>query len=249
MLPRIDPEGARTVDVQGIGATAARYARAARYTVESGTYKDTARRLGRRVSSTHHAYGLKRDLSAAHETPVAKIPISVRPLVEADLPHILDEHAEVDEAERWERHTRVRLLERGIGRPWVAVDPDDDPCYVQWLFGPDENAEVREFFHGIFPELGPEEALLEGAFTPTRHQGRRIMSAGMSMIAEKARDLGARDVLTFVGVENIASLKGCERAGFLPALDRWETRRLGHLSVRFRPLGPAEVENARVLKV
>lgn len=236
------------MDVQGIGALAVRYTRAARYTVESGTYRDTAKRLGRRLFSSHHAYGLKRDLAAPHETPVAKIPISVRPLIDADVPRILDEHAEVDEAERWERHTRTRLLERGIGQPYVAVDPDDDPCYVQWLFGPDENAEVREFFHGIFPELQPGQALLEGAFTPTRHQGRRIMSAGMSMIAEKARDLGARDVLTFVGVENIASLKGCERAGFLPALDRWETRRLGRLRVRFRPMGPAEVEAARVLK-
>ncbi|GAA4902833.1 hypothetical protein GCM10023204_03680 [Actinomycetospora succinea] len=234
--------------MQEVGATAARYARAAKYTVESGTYKETAKRLSKRVSSSTHAYGLKRDLTAPHETPVAKIPISVRKLTEADVPLILDEHAEVDEAERWERHTRVRLLERGIGTPYVAVDPDDDPCYVQWLFGPDENAEVRDFFHGIFPELAPGEALLEGAFTPTRHQGRRIMSAGMSMIAEKARDLGARDVLTFVGVDNIASLKGCERAGFLPAIDRWETRRLGRLRVTFRALDAAEVEQARVLK-
>ncbi|MDD7969019.1 GNAT family N-acetyltransferase [Actinomycetospora lemnae] len=236
------------MDVQGIGAAAARYARAARYTVASGTYRDTARRLARRASSTTHAYGLARDLTAPHETPLAKIPISVRRLTDADVPRILDEHAEVDEAERWERHTRVRLLERGIGTPYVAVDPDDDPCYVQWLFGSGENDAIRDFFHGIFPELRADEALLEGAFTPTRHQGRRIMSAGMSMIAEKAADLGARRVLTFVGVDNIASLKGCERAGFLPAIHRCETRRLGRLRVDFRTMSAAEVEQARVLK-
>lgn len=237
------------MEVQGLGATAARYARAARYTVESGSYRETAKRLGRRVSSSTHAYGLRRDLAEPHETPVAKVPITVRPLVEADVPRILDEHAEVDEAERWERHTRVRLLERGIGRPYVAVDPDDDPCYVQWLFGPDDNAEVRAFFHGIFPTLRAGDALLEGAFTPARHQGRRIMSAGMSMIAEKAADLGARQVLTFVGVDNVASLKGCERAGFRPAIDRYETRRLGRLRVAFRPMSADRVEDARVLKV
>ncbi|GAA4862713.1 GNAT family N-acetyltransferase [Actinomycetospora straminea] len=236
------------MDVQGIGATAARYARAARYTVTSGTYRDTAKRIRRRASSTTAAYGLARDLSVPHETPVAKIPISVRPLTDADVPRILDEHAEVDDAERWERHTRVRLLERGIGTPYVAVDPDDDPCYVQWLFGSGENDAIRDFFHGIFPELRADEALLEGAFTPTRHQGRRIMSAGMSMIAEKAADLGARRVLTFVGVDNIASLKGCERAGFLPAIHRCETRRFGRLRVDFRTMGADEVEQARVLK-
>lgn len=235
------------MDVQGPGSALGRYARAASYTVEAGTYRETARRLGRRVSSTKHSYGLRRDLRAAHETAAAKIPISVRPLVEADVPRILDEHADVDPAERWERHTRVRLLERGIGHPYVAVDPDDDPCYVQWLFGRDENDVIRDFFGGIFPALGAEEALLEGAFTPARHQGRRIMSAAMSMIAEKAEDLGAHSVITFVGVDNIASLKGCERAGFLPAVDRLERRRLGRLRVDFREMSPAEVEKARVL--
>jgi RimJ/RimL family protein N-acetyltransferase len=232
---------------QGVGAAMARYARAAKDTVESGTYKQTARRLGRTVSSTKHSYGLRRDLAAPHETPSAKVPISIRPLVDADVPRILDPHAEVDAAERWERHTRARLLERGIGRPWVAVDPDDDPCYVQWLFSAADNDDVRHFFHGIFPTLRPDEALLEGAFTPTRHQGRRIMSAGMSLIAEKAGDVGARHVMTFVGTDNIASLKGCERAGFAPAVHRVERTRLGRVRVEFREMDAAEVAAARVL--
>jgi hypothetical protein len=231
-----------------ITGTLTRYAGAARRAVASGTVVPTAKSVLRRVSSNSHSYGLRRDLQAPHETPAAKIPISVRPLVDADVEHILDLHAEVGTAERWERQKRVGLLERGIGRPFVAVDAHDDPCYVQWLFGADENDEVRDFFHGLFPTLAADEALLEGAFTPVRHQGQRIMSAGMSMIAEKAADLGARHVMTFVGVDNIASLKGCERAGFLPAIDRCETTRLGRLRVEFEEMSPARVEETRVLK-
>lgn len=233
---------------KGAVDTLAQYARFARNTLESGTFADTAKAVGKRVSSTTHAYGLRRDLAAPHERPVARIPVTVRPFVDADADRILDLHAEVDAAERWERQTRVRLLEEGIGRPYVAVDPDDDPCYVQWLFSCEENDAVQSFYHGLFPVLAPDEALLEGAFTPVRHQGRRIMSAGMSMIAERAADLGARSVVTFVGIHNIASLKGCERAGFLPYTDRYERRLLGSLRVDFHAMSPAEVDDARVLK-
>lgn len=236
------------MDAREASSTLARCLRAARETVESNTYKETAMWLGRRISSKGHAYGLRRDLAAPHETPLAKIPIAIRRLVETDVPRLLDANEGVDTTERWERRTRLRLLERGIGQPYVAVDSEDDPCYVQWLFGSRDNDEVQSFFHGSFPVLAPDEALLEGAFTPTRHQGQRIMSAGMSMIAEKAADLGARYVITFVGVDNIASLKGCERAGFAPAMDRFEERSLGRLRVEFRAMDADEVEKARVLK-
>lgn len=118
---------------------------------------------------------------------------------------------------------------------------------MQWLFGADDNDEVADFFHGVFPTLDDDEALLEGAFTPVRHQGQRIMSAGMSMIAEQAGP-DARYVLTFVGEDNVASLKGCERAGFLPYVDRRETRQLGRLRVDFAEMDPARVEEARVLR-
>jgi RimJ/RimL family protein N-acetyltransferase len=50
------------------------------------------------------------------------------------------------------------------------------------------------------------------------------MAAAMAQIAERARDFGARKVLTFVATDNIASLKGCQRAGFHPHLLHRRTR-------------------------
>ncbi len=69
-----------------------------------------------------------------------------------------------------------------------------------------------------FPQQ--DEALLENAYTPVNYRGMGIMAAAMALIAERAAEFDARYVLTFVGVDNIASLKGCERAGFLPYLVR-----------------------------
>jgi RimJ/RimL family protein N-acetyltransferase len=53
-------------------------------------------------------------------------------------------------------------------------------------------------------------------YTPPAYRGLGIMSAAIALIAERASEFGARHVLTFVGEQNIASLKGCQRAGFHP---------------------------------
>lgn len=50
------------------------------------------------------------------------------------------------------------------------------------------------------------------------------MSAAMALIAERAADLGARHVLTFVDDQNIVFLKGCQRAGFHPQMLHYRTR-------------------------
>ena len=52
----------------------------------------------------------------------------------------------------------------------------------------------------------------------TSGDGTEPWSAAMALIAERADDIGARHVLTFVEQNNIASLKGCQRSGFFPDL-------------------------------
>ena len=88
-------------------------------------------------------------------------------------------------------------------------------------------------FNGIFPELDADTALLEGAYTLIEFRGQRMMSAPMSLIAEQARSVGARYVITFVGDDNTASLKGCYRAGFATYLERHIRWRMLRPSVMF----------------
>jgi GNAT superfamily N-acetyltransferase len=179
-------------------------------------------RLELGLRSTFTRYGLRRDLEVPITSPIAKIPISVRPLEASDLSALLSEDDEV-----LERHERLQIAwrrdfyKKAPEGCWVAVDErTGTPCYMQWLFGASENPLIRTF--GGFPRLEPDEALLENAYTPVAHRGLGIMSAAMAQIAERAADIGARHVLTFVGDDNIGSLKGCQRAGFHP--DLWNTR-------------------------
>ena len=174
-------------------------------------------RLGQGLRSQMERIGLRRDLSQHLDRPSAKIPIDVRPLAEGDIDILLPFSSELQMAERLDivwRRGFYRKVPRGCH---VAIDLNTgQPCYMQWLIGPSENELVRRL--GGFPDLKPDEALLENAYTPSSHRGLGIMSAAMAMIAERAEGFGARYVHTFVGTDNTASLKGCQRAGFQPYL-------------------------------
>ena len=144
--------------------------------------------------------------------------------------------AAVSAQERGEVAVRRNFLAKGAHNGFVAIDQRNGaPCYVQWLFGARDNAFVSQLKG--FPVLAPHQALLENAYTPPAYRGFGIMSAAMALIAERAADIGARHVLTFVGLDNIASLKGCQRAGFNPLLlHRSDPARFRHDPAR--PLRP-----------
>ncbi|HLM07975.1 MAG TPA: GNAT family N-acetyltransferase [Blastococcus sp.] len=190
-----------------------------------------------RMRSNDLSYGLKRDLDVPHSPPEALIEIAVRPIRDADVPRILGTADDsLTPQEKWERVRRLRLLESGAGTCYVAVTRDDAPCYVQWLFSHEDNEFIQRYFRRCFPVLSQDTALLEDAFTPAAFRGQRIMSAAMSRIAEQARAMGARYVITFVGTDNTASLKGCRRAGFEIYTERLQQWRMLRPSLDYRPV-------------
>jgi len=72
--------------------------------------------------------------------------------------------------------------------------------------------------------LQPDEALIEAAFTPTPFRRKKVMSAAMTSIAERARDMGCRRVLTVIGANNEPSLRGARASGFERRLFRARAR-------------------------
>lgn len=199
--------------------------------------RSLAHQLRRRIRSDELQYGLRRDLEEQFEAPPAKIALTVRPLRESDLPLLLGTDSEqISDRGSWVRVQRRRFAGEGIGQCWVAATEEDEPCYMQWLLPSTGNAQIERYFHGGFPVLADDEALLEYAFTPEAYQGKGIMPAAMARIAEKAVDLGARRVITFVDHENVPALKGCQRSGFRPYLLRNDRWRLFRRHVSFQPL-------------
>ncbi len=173
-------------------------------------------RLGQGLYSESRRYGLRRDLTVPFTDPQAKIPITVRPLEPADLDTVLPIHDPgLEPADRLEIARRRSFAAQVTSGGYVAIDMrTQTPCYVQWLISA-RRKDVMRHLKG-FPELPDDYALLENAYTPPKSRGLGIMSAAMSMIAARAADHDARFVVTFVGDDNVASLKGCERSGFAP---------------------------------
>ncbi|CAA9380282.1 MAG: hypothetical protein AVDCRST_MAG32-1595 [uncultured Nocardioides sp.] len=205
------------------------------------------RRLELGLVSRSARYGLRRDLRAPHQHPSAKIELIVRPMRPEDAVSLYGDD-QASTADKMELHWRRRYVDEQLARGWVAVDVESNrPCYVQWLLPQSENAFITQA--GDFPALARDEALLENAFTPAAYRGKGIMSAAMSRIAEQAEQYGARYVMTFVGDDNIASLKGCQRAGFAPHLVHHRTRRaFGVLnSSRFETLAEDDPRRHRFL--
>jgi len=203
---------------------------------------------GRRVWSTvtyllysdSASVGLRRDLRAPCLAPGAQRPFQVRPLTPGDELAWLDvREPGLSDEQVYARLGQARLLRSGIQTCHVAVEPDGTACYMQWLILSNQNDQVRAFFGNLYPRLAPDEALLEGAYTPEAYRGQGIMAAAMAQIAERAGQFGARWVVTFVDESNVASLKGCARAGFVPFLRRHEAFRLFRRRVSFTPLPQA----------
>lgn len=196
-----------------------------------------AHEVRRRFHSDWLHYGLRRDLAEPFEAPSAKIPLTIRPLRRTDLPILLGMNTdEMSERGPYVRMHRLNFSQEGIGQCYVAATETDEPCYMQWLMPGSDNPRIERYFHGIFPTLAADEALLEYAFTREGFQGKGIMPAAMARIAEKATDLGARRVITFVDHENVPALKGCQRSGFRPYLMRSDRWLFFRRRVSFQPL-------------
>jgi GNAT superfamily N-acetyltransferase len=208
--------------------------------LRDGRVSKAWRVIAGRLYSNSTSIGLRRDLTIPFAGANAKIPITVRPLADTDDLSSLDPEPGLPADAAYSRLVQRRLLRSGLRTCYVAIAPDGKPCYMQWAIPPTENDQVRAVFGNLYPVLGPDEALLEGAYTPDNYRGKGIMGAAMAEIAERAADLGARWVVTFVDEANQASFKGCIRAGFAPYLKRYERFRLFYRQVRFERIEPGE---------
>jgi hypothetical protein len=196
--------------------------------LRNGEGPEMVRELVNRVHSDEASYILRRDLTVPLEPrPVAKIPFQVRPLRPGDLPQIIAE-----------RPRRLPVLTADIPTCYVATTGDGSICYMQWLVGADQQDRLRPYFKGELLGYSKDTVLLEFAYTFERFRGGGVMGAAMAEIAERGLKSKARWALTYVKDDNVASLKGCAKAGFRPYMFRTESWRALRLRQSFRTLEP-----------
>ena len=203
--------------------------------LKEGHFRIFLEELRKRLKSCSLSVGLRRDLEIPFEPPDARIPVSVRPLEDGDFRKLIG-NGEI--SKKWPRIVQQRemMLRADLQTCYITVTKENEPCYMQWLSGHDQNHKIRALFGDTFPTLNPDEALLEAAFMHPDYRGLRIMPAAMSRIAEKATEMGARYTITFVDIENVPSLKGCKRSGFAPYVLRRDHWFLFRRTITFEPI-------------
>lgn len=185
-----------------------------------GEFRPALRSAARLVWSTAEDYGLRRDLSVPFRPEPARLPLRVRPLQNADLDLLFDASAG-DSPVQLQRQRR--LLDSGIPTCWVAVDPDNRPCFMTWLIQPEQNAAMRAEMGPTFRPLAPDEVFLESGFTPRRYRGLRVGPEAVTRILEEAPPR-ARWAWAYTAVDNLAAQKSLTRSGFVPEVvlrSRW----------------------------
>lgn len=87
-------------------------------------------------------------------------------------------------------------------------------CYIQWLVSRKDSEAVNSGFQSRLPSLKEDEILIENAFTFQKYRGNGVYPSALIRLAESSRGKGFKRMLVYVKEDNIASLKGCEKAGF-----------------------------------
>lgn len=202
-----------------------------------GGWTELWRLLQRRLYSESRFFVLRCDLTVHCGHPAPAIPVTVRPLRSSDTATLLNlDEPGIGAKGISHRLHQQRLLDIGLMTCYVAVTADDHPCYMTWLVPPSENAIIATYFGDAVLPLAADEMLVEGVFTLEAYRRRRIMEAAGVQLRTRAVELGARWLVAYVDQENVPSLKGFRRNGYIPDLVRRERWRLFRRQVTFTAL-------------
>lgn len=208
-----------------------------------GDFASLTRSIRNQCVRCHTSVGLRRDLSMYFPIPRAQIDVSVYETSKVAVESLASQTHALSAREQREIALRLKCAKANMGRCYIAfTNPGGKACFVQWVFDADDNQWIQSFFRRRFPLLKQGEVLFENAYTPPPFRGLGVMSSAMATIAAQEAALGARYGLTFVSHDNIASLKGCSKAGFHPYTSRHDASYVFGLirKRRFVPLPHSE---------
>ena len=107
------------------------------------------------------------------------------------------------------------MFEDGYRNCYVAKTVDtNDICTVAFIIFPTDSAKVEGKFRNWFVKLRPDEAILEGAYTFEKYRGNRLHPAIIIDRLRICKQQGYKWILGYIEENNLASIKGAERAGF-----------------------------------
>jgi hypothetical protein len=173
-----------------------------------------AKALRDRAWSERLSFGLVCDLSKIPPARSPKIAVVMHPCTPQQFTGFADEFGRVSGNDSVEVDQRVLLCDAGVPGLHVATTPEGRPIYAQWLVDSGNQSAFHRATHGQFPDLAQDEALVEGAYTFVDFRRLGAMGEGTRQLLVKAAEGGGARCYTYVGIENVPSLRGVANAGF-----------------------------------
>jgi len=205
-----------------------------------GHFKTIFKACLNRFYANKVSYVLRRDLSLPIEKVQINVPLKLRPLINADIPILLNYFGnEIEGRGIIYRSFLTQLLKADIQKGYVSVINEKETCGVAWLIGSSENKKIRFCFGKRLPEIKENEVLLEGGFTIERYRNLGIQRWRNAKLIEIAAESGAKWALSIIDKNNLTSLRNNLKNKFKifqMKEDRW---RFFHCKTIFSPFSPS----------
>lgn len=201
--------------------------------LQNGDFKGVRGDLEQWMWSENYYCGLLRERDKQFTPAPADVELTARLLDDELAPKVFDFEG-LGERDCTYLERRCRIWEAGFHNGFVAVDPDGEPAYLQWLIPPAQNAKVKEFFGPLFP-LDDTTLVVEGAWIPPKFRKANVMGEGLSKVTEAAFEASpeATAALCFPELKNKGAVRGSASGGYDIAKLRTDTWRLGRRSCTF----------------
>ena len=183
--------------------------------------------MKKNIYSCRHYYLLQ--LNLAHYKPYS---LSRKPAGELcrmtadDFKTISQQLGRTEGKDRKELAYRIYYYKLGFDRAY-CVKANQKIAYLQWIIYPDENEILQKHFPNRYPEIRPNQVLLENAFTFPDKRGLGYYYYISTRILEKIKNEGYKYALSYVQVDNLDSLKSTLQMGFQITQIYRERRLLG----------------------
>jgi len=183
------------------------------------------RQFWSRVYSKTTYVWLAKDLNSGLNNHSPRIRYSLQPAAPGTYGRLLDGMEQVNSEDAFEYLRRISFYKRGFDACYLAVTDSGELCHVAWLLSVSHNDLIRTHYPPGMRELEEGEVLQENVFTFPRYRSKGLMTSVTYDLANIARSQGFRRVLAYVDIENKASLKVFQRAGFYSYDEEQEVRR------------------------
>ncbi len=213
--------------------------------LQNGDIKGVRSDIGQWMWSENYYCGLQRGRDTEFTPAPANVELAARPLDDELAPKVFDFNG-LGERDATYLERRKRIWEAGFENGFVAVDPEGEPAYLQWLIPPSQNAKIKEFFGPLFP-LDDSTLVVEGAWIPPKFRKENVMGEGLAKVTVAAFEASpdASAALCFPELQNKGAVRGSASGGYDIAKLRTDRWRLGRRTCTFSDFSVAEA-NERV---